>query len=112
MKPYYVEIGPNRDQPSRSIKYSPETENLFLDANRIRGKGGLLKGIGESQIIPGVHGQIGVHLDWGAFDEFLKAMEVGIMLDVFPKSLPIMVRQQNKPFFLNLYVSLLLGKRE
>lgn len=112
MKPYYVEVGGTRDgSASQSIKYSPETSKNFLDPYKIRGKGGFLKGINETSIIPGIHAQAGVHIDWGAFDEFLKAIEVGVMLDVFPKKLPIMVAEENRPYFMNLYVSLQLGKR-
>lgn len=112
MKPYYVEIGSGRDLTvGYSIKYTPETASNFLDPYKIRGKGPFLKGLNETSIIPGIHGQLGLHLDWGAFDEFLKAMEVGIMLDVFPKKLPIMVSEENRPYFMNLYVSLQLGKR-
>ena len=112
MKPYYLEVGGSRDVTfGQAIKYTPETAKNFLDPYKIRGKAGLLKGIGESSIIPGAHAQVGVHLDWGAFDEFLRAIEAGIMLDVFPKSLPIMINEQNRPFYLNLYVSLQLGKR-
>lgn len=112
IKPYYLEIGGARDGSlGTAMKYTPENAKLFLDPYRIHGKGNLLKGVGETKIIPGVHGQIGVHLDWGAFDEFLKAVEVGIMLDVFPKKLPIMITEENRPYFMNLYVSLQLGKR-
>ena len=112
MKPYYLEIGGARDgSRGTAMKYSEENAKLFLDPYRIQGKGNLLKGVGETKIIPGIHGQIGVHLDWGAFDEFLKAVEIGIMLDVFPKKLPIMITKENRPYFMNLYVSLQLGKR-
>ncbi len=112
MKPYYVDVTNSRDGSlGISMKYTPENAKVFLDPYKIRGKGGILKGIGESSIIPGIHGQVGVHIDWGAFDEFLIAVEVGVMLDVFPRKLPIMVQEENRPYFMNLYVSLQLGKR-
>jgi hypothetical protein len=114
MKPYYLEVGKGRELV-RSIKYTPETESIFLDKTKITGSDGLFTGLSESSIVPGVYGRVGVHLDWGAFDEFLKALEVGIQIDMFPKRLPIMVPlngiSENKPYFLNLYVSLQLGKR-
>ena len=54
-------------------------------------------------------------IDWGAFDEFMRAVEAGIMIDIFPKKLPIMAPvngvDENRPYFFNLYVSLQLGKR-
>ena len=116
MKPYYLEIGsPRGTEIAKSIKYTPETETLFLDKNKITGSDGLFTGLSESGIVPGAYGRVGLHLDWGAFDEFLRALEIGIQLDVFPKKLPIMVPlngvNENKPYFLNLYVSLQLGKR-
>jgi hypothetical protein len=116
MKPYYLEVGNSRNpELAKSIKFTPETETLFLDKTKITGSDGLFKGFSESSIIPGAYGRVGVHLDWGAFDEFMKAIEVGIQVDIFPKKLPIMVpldgTNENKPYFLNLYVSLQLGKR-
>jgi hypothetical protein len=116
MKPYYLEVGSSRNiEQVKSIKYTPETESLFLDKTKVTGSDGLFKGISESSIVPGAYGRVGVHLDWGAFDEFMKAIEVGIQVDIFPKRLPIMVPlngvNENKPYFLNLYVSLQLGKR-
>jgi hypothetical protein len=116
MKPYYIEVGSSRNlELVKSIKYTPETETLFLDKSKISGSDALFKGFSESSIIPGAYGRVGVHLDWGAFDEFMKAVEVGIQVDIYPKKLPIMVPldgvNENKPYFLNLYVSLQLGKR-
>jgi hypothetical protein len=117
MKPYYLEVGGSTpDFPVvRTIKYSAENESLFLNPEKIRGSGGIFTGLTESKFVPGAYGRVGVHLDWGAFDEFLKAMEVGIQVDIFPKKLPIMIPvnsiDQNKPYYLNLYVSLQLGKR-
>ncbi len=111
MVPYYLEVGGPRDAKTTSIKYTADTQSDFLDPQKIKGKTGILKGIGETKVVPGVHGQIGVHIDWGAFDEFMRAVEAGIMIDLFPKKLPIMVSNENRPYFLNLYVSLQLGKR-
>jgi hypothetical protein len=113
MIPYYLEVSTAiRDGNTRVIKYTPETAALFTDRLRIRGKGGFFKGITETSVVPGIYGQAGVHLDWGAFDEFLRAVEVGVQLDVFYKKLPIMISEQNKPYFLNFYASLQLGKRK
>lgn len=114
--PYYLEIGVSRTDLNKvvSTKYSAATEKIFLDPYIIRGKSSFFKGIGETKVIPGVYGQAGVHLDWGAFDEFVHAAEVGVQLDIFAKQLPILVESagvQNRPFFFNLYLSLQLGKR-
>ena len=35
----------------------------------------------------------------------------GAMLDVFPKNVPLMVSEENTPFFFNFFLNLQLGKR-
>jgi len=42
----------------------------------------------------------------------VKALEIGIMFDIFFKKVPIMVIDNNQPFFLNGYIILQLGKRK
>jgi hypothetical protein len=115
MVPYYIEVGGPRDAKTTAIRYSEDTKGDFLDPAKIKGKSGILKGVGETKFIPGLHAQVGVHLDWGAFDEFLRAIEAGIMIDIFPKKLLIMAPingiEENRPYFFNLYASILLGKR-
>ncbi len=113
IKPYYLEIAGSTDYSNNiDIKYTPETATDFLDLTKIRGKSNFFTGIGQTTVIPGVHGEVAVHLDWGAFDEFLRAVEAGIMLDVFIKKVPIMITQQNRAYFLNLYASVQFGKRK
>ncbi len=110
--PYYLDVSdPKKRGSSNYFKYSDETAASFLDRHLIRGKGGVFKGVKETSIVPGVFAQVGVHLDWGAFDEFLHAVEVGAQLQVFSKKMPIMVIEENKPYFFNLYLSLQIGKR-
>lgn len=139
LKPYYLDIR-QTDQatnliPTRPEKYNPENPCNFLDpVSRIYGASGFFKGLGEVSVLPGLHAKAGIHFDWGAFDEFVKAIEVGIAADVFIKRAPIMVHvdeevinlmdiscphlvpleeqaDPNRPFFINLYVTLHLGKR-
>jgi len=121
LKPYYLEIIHPADTPAsyyvESEKYSAENASDFLDINSIYGASGFSKGLGEIRPIPGLHGKLGVHFDWGAFDEFVKAIDVGIMADVYFKEVPLMVENEaitnseNRPFFINLYLTLQLGKR-
>jgi len=122
LKPYYLELLRPVDNDSgefaiRSESYSDENAATFLEINRIYGSSGFSKGLSEISIVPGLHGKAAVHFDWGAFDEFVKAMEAGVMVDVFFREVPIMVESplvddaENKPFFINLYLNLQLGKR-
>jgi len=118
LKPYYlnlrIDFDPANPQAARIItqKYSADNRDVFLDNRMIVGAAPFTKGLSETKLLPGLHGRIGVLFDWGAFDEMVKSVDVGIRLDLFPKAVPIMVETRNYPFFLNLYLHFQFGKRE
>ena len=120
LKPYYLELlsAENNLPPvstTITVKYSEEIRDDFLDPWNIFGSSSWTRGLNELRPIPGVHGQLAVHVDWGAFDEYVKAIEAGVMFDVFIRSVPIMVDLpdvENRPFFINLFLNLQLGKRK
>ena len=115
LKPYYLVLGRVGEQPG-SIKvvherYSEDNANIFLDNTHILGASSFSKGIGKLSLLPGANASIAFHMDWGAFDEFVKAMEIGLMADVFAKKVPIMVTEQNRQLFFNFFINLQFGKR-
>ncbi len=110
-KPYYLSIVAGKEFAEKSIRYTEATASEFLDINKIVKSESYFKGFGDITPVLGAHFQAGLHIDWGAFDEILKALEVGVMVDIFPKKIPIMVSQENSAYFINFYVSLQLGKR-
>jgi hypothetical protein len=115
LKPYYLDLRQDASSggpPVQAEKYSEENEEKFLDRNFIVGYSGFSKGLGETKIIPGIHLKGGVHFAWGAYDQFAKALEVGVMLDLYFQTIDIMIIEDNKPYFINLYLNLQLGKRK
>jgi hypothetical protein len=115
LKPYYLALTYMGDVPGNNRivheKYSEENANVFLNETRILGASPFTKGFSEMSFLPGANASIAFHMDWGAFDEFVKAFEIGAMLDVFPKNVPIMVSEENTPLFINFFLNLQLGKR-
>lgn len=121
LKPYYLDLLRDRNDGSNqyisSERYSGTNDTIFLNIYKVFGSSGFAKGLGQVQLMPGAHAKFAVHFDWGAFDEFVKALDAGIMLDLYFKKVPIMVdsplvtNAENKPFFVNLYLNLQLGKR-
>jgi hypothetical protein len=112
-KPYYVLIR-NFDQMSTAVKYSEESSEEFLNTSLMRGAAPWSIGLNELSLNPGGTAKFGVHVDWGAFDEYIKAVEAGIVIDVFPKKIPMMVPiegVENRNYFINLFLTLQLGKR-
>ena len=116
LKPYYLALARTGDQPGQSRitneKYTASNETVFLDNTRILGAAPFSKGLGDLSLLPGANASIAFHMDWGAFDEVVKALEIGFMLDVFPKKVPILIGDQNNDrTFFNFFVNLQLGKR-
>ena len=121
LKPYYLELlrflEPGNDFVIRSEKYTDDNADRFLNINNIYGASGFSKGLNELNIMPGFHAKAALHFDWGAFDEFVKALEAGIMVDAYFNKVPIMVdsdfveNAENRSLFLNLYINLQFGKR-
>lgn len=108
-KPYYL------DFPSQtgvqSIKYSEEDASLFLSSSLTLGASGPGVGWGEIKPYPGGFAKLALLLDWGAFDEFAKSLEIGVMVDAYGANIPIMAQGGNYPVFFNMYVNLNLGRR-
>jgi len=114
IKPYYLELFTdvaNGQRTATPEKYTEENSSVFLDISRIAGGAGFGYGFDELSLVPGGHGKVALHLDWGAYDEYVRAVEVGLMLDVYAREVPIMLTDDNRPYFINLYFSVALGKR-
>ena len=117
LKPYYLALRrPSPDNPGSSRvvheRYSESNASIFLDNTRILGAAPFTKGLKEISVLPGANATLAFHMDWGAFDEVVKALEIGLQVDVFPRKVPILVSEENSPVFFNFFVNLQLGKRQ
>ena len=119
LKPYHLTLSyrvdsPNGEEMEVTEAYSEANHALFTDHSAIVGAAGFTKGFNGLKIRPGVHAKGGLHFALGAFDEVIKAFEAGFMFDYFFTEVPIMVpleNNENKSYFLNLYLTLQFGKR-
>ncbi|MBC7884720.1 MAG: hypothetical protein H7X99_04555, partial [Saprospiraceae bacterium] len=121
LRPYYLELIYNFEQDGRfynelrSERYTIDNADKFLDYNSVFGGAPGNKGWSEIKIVPGIQGKLGLFFSLGAFEEYAKSLEVGIMGDLFIRNIPIMVETEaisNKPYFLNFYATLEFGKRK
>lgn len=114
LKPYYLELNRLESSGSNVLvteKYTQENASLFLDVSRIQGTASFFRGFDEVSIVPGVHGKIGAHFSLGAFERDVRAIEAGVMFDLFLRNVPIMIIENNQPLFINLYITFQLGRR-
>lgn len=120
LRPYYLELIYNVESDGRPInvlrveKYSESNASKFLDYSSVFGGTGNRMGWNELSLIPGLQGKMGLFFSLGAFDQYAKSLEIGIMADMYIKKIPVMVETTEvsaKPYFINFYATLELGKR-
>jgi hypothetical protein len=113
-KPYYLDVVEQDDSGDyfiKQIRYSEETHDKFLYINTILGSSGFNKGLGEISIYPGLTGKFGFNFDWANYSKVVRALEVGISMDLYYRNIPIMVSNTNRPYFFYFYLGLQFGKR-
>lgn len=112
LKPYYLEIeNPYGSGKRKQIKYN-NNDSIFLDPTSIVGKASFTKGFNEIQVVPGAYARTAIRFDYGRYNEVLSALEVGLNVEYYSKTMPILVKNDPKSFFLNAYVSFVFGKRK
>lgn len=109
LRPYYVQVdgGNGIDY----IKYNSADSNAFL-THKIYGGPSFGKGWSDMTVVPGLYAKAAVRFDYGAFNEVVSAIEVGITGDYYTKKIPLLVHNPQKQFFFGGYVSILFGKRK
>lgn len=111
LKPIYLDIvnilPDGRLAAPRQEAYNPEVHHL----NNIYGRSRGILGLAETNIVPGGFIKLGLEFEYNDDREFIKAIEVGATLDVYPKRLPIMAFTTNSFIYPNVYINLLIGQR-
>lgn len=119
LKPYHLRLVDVNQADLDNIlvtqPYSEENHDLFLRYNDIFGGAGYFTGIGGTNVTVGGHAKAALHFAFGAFDQKVRAIDVGFMIDAFPRRLPILVERENirnKYIHLNLFISAHFGRRK
>ena len=112
LKPYYLRIDNYNDSGIiTNERYNEETAIVFLDKNKIVGESDFGKGFDKLSFTPGLSAKIGLNFDFARKNNFITSLEIGSQLDVFYKKLNIYINEENKPYILNLYLSMQFGVR-
>lgn len=113
VKPYYL----NLRQPSdgdivvKPERYSEANASRFLSLDSIIEAAPIRYGLNQIEPVPGVHLKSSLDFDWGTKDAFVKALEAGIMLDLYYKRIPVMINKTNRFYQIGLYLAFHFGKR-
>lgn len=119
LKPYHLKLiyFPDDGQPSVNIKseaYSEENADKFLEIDDIYGAAPFTDGFRNISIVPGLQAKASLHFGLGAFDKYMRAVETGVMLDIYTRRIDILVESEtrrNSPYFIRLFAAMQLGVR-
>lgn len=109
LRPYYVEV--QKGSELVYIKYNSPDSSQFLNGPFVGGPT-FGKGWSEITVTPGLYGKAAVRFDYGAYNEIVSAIEVGITGEFYTKKIPIITQIPQKQFFFSAYFSILFGKRK
>lgn len=112
-KPVYLEIlknGINAGLTSLVAERYDVNKHYHED---IYGRASGLMGIGEMKFYPGVHARFAFIFEFSKNKTGVKAIEAGAAFDGYGKKIPIMALEgsENRQFFLNVYLSIVFGKK-
>lgn len=111
LKPVYLEIAtPSVASYEKIISTEKYDENKH-GLERIYGRASVLKGVNEIKLQPGIHTKFAFNFEFASNTEKIRALETGVNLDAFYKSVPIIAFAKNEQVYLTFYINLLLGNR-
>ncbi|MEI6947810.1 hypothetical protein V9K67_11500 [Paraflavisolibacter sp. H34] len=112
-KPYYLDIQESGSR-QRSIKYNGN-EDVFVNGpsgGAINGSSGIGKGWSEVKVRPGAFVKAALRFDFGAFNESITALEIGISADGYAKEIQQMVFTSPTRFFYQGHIAIVFGSRK
>lgn len=107
--PYYIEIG--NGTFTTTAQYNPDATNPPHNSGYIFGTGRPLEGIDESSFTAGVHARAGFSFEFGTFKSSVSGLEVGLMLEAFPKEVILLPKSENRSVFPSAYITFFHGSR-
>lgn len=102
-KPIYYQLDNDLIQ-----KFNPDTA---LSPEQIKGKAEFTKGLDEMKVYPGLYLKTGTMFEYNPLNDGITAIEVGMMVDVYGKKIPIMAFAKNKQVWFNFYATLIIGRK-
>lgn len=107
-KPIYLEIK-NSTSPER-----PKVERYDPTIHKrgdIYGKAPFFNGIGNTKIVPGAYAKFALSFEYGDHYNTIKALEAGVVADVYPTSIQIMANDKKQYLLFSLYLKMVWGRK-
>ncbi len=107
-KPVYLEIkqGISSKAPTTE-RYDPSIHTI----DEIYGKAPFFTGIENTVIYPAGYAKLALSFEYADRFNALKAVETGVVVDVYPKAIPMMAFNNNQQVYVSLYLKMIWGKK-
>lgn len=107
-KPVYLEIIRNPQEGSVSTeRYDPEIHSIDI----IYGKAPFFKGVEKTKIYPGGYAKLALSFEYADRYNSIKAIETGVVFDIYPKALPMVAYSKKQQVFASLFLKIIWGKK-
>ena len=107
--PYYIERA--LDGPFATINEPYDPTNPNHSFQRIVGPGGLLQGIGEARIQPGLNLKAAINFEIGVMKSAVTGFEAGFLIDAYAKKVVMIPTASNQAIFPSVFLTLFYGYR-
>lgn len=111
---YLVDLNGQGLKSPVEITYKDDPEQ-FLDYSALFGRSDSYDSWAQLAFRPGIQAKVGAHFSFGAFEEFVRAAEIGLMVDYFGVKVPVIIENEahsNDALFMNLYLTFQFGRRK
>lgn len=88
-------------------RYDPNEHNL----SNIAGRAPMLFGFSNLTVRPGAYAKMGFSFEYGDYTNEVKAIETGVVVDVFPLPVATMAKIPQEQVFITLYLGFVFGKK-
>ncbi|MGZ5304958.1 MAG: hypothetical protein ACXWDO_12645, partial [Bacteroidia bacterium] len=109
LKPVYYDVRVANPE-NKPVQRRFDEEDTDMQLNTI-GYANYGVGIGESTFMFGANAKTSVSFEWGREDNKFYSLETGVMVDAFPKDVPIFAYINNDKVFVNLFFAFSYGTR-
>lgn len=107
-KPVYLEIIRDpQDEVVSTERYDPEIHTIDI----IYGKAPFFKGVDKTKVFPGGYAKLALSFEYADRYNSIKAVETGLIADVYAIGLPMMAYNKKQQVFASLYLKILWGKK-
>jgi len=107
VKPVYLYVFKDNLITPIIERYNPIEHNL----SNIAGRAPMLFGFSNLTVRPGAYAKLGFSFEYGDYSNEVKAIETGVLVDVFPLPVATMAKIPQEQVFITLYLSFVFGKK-